>query len=92
MKITGTSSVFVYDCVSLDSAWAEKSFRGNKYGHSMLDAFFPPENCAVSEMIVGHNTRAGRAKENYLHVHLLWCDIIIHWCSIPVVTSHSCAS
>jgi len=66
MKITGTSSAFVY------------SFRGNKYARSMLDAFFPRENCAFSEMIARNNTRAGRAKENYLHVYLLWCYIIIH--------------
>jgi len=71
MKITGTSSTFVYDCVSLDSACADKSFRGNKYAHSMLHAFFRPENCVVSEMIARNNTRAGMAKENYLHVHLL---------------------
>jgi len=44
----------------------------------MLDAFFPRENCAFSEMIARNNTRAGRAKENYLHVYLLWCYIIIH--------------
>jgi hypothetical protein len=39
MQITGTSSAHIYDCVSLDSAWAEKSFRRNEYAHSMLDAF-----------------------------------------------------
>jgi hypothetical protein len=91
LKITGTSSAFIYDCVCLDSAWAEKSFRGNKYAHSMLDAFFPPQNCAVSEMIARNNTRAGRAKENYLHLHLhlLWCDnnLLMQYscCYIPIL-------
>jgi hypothetical protein len=77
---TGTSSAYVFDHVSLDSAWVEKSFRGNEYAHSMSDTFFFfPENRTVCEIIERNNTIAVRAKEGCVRVDLLWGDIIIQW-------------